>query len=362
MIKKTDPFTRTPGLAGNAYIDNGIADEIIESFTDSQSAKYIFKITGIRGSGKSVEYGKVIRELSARKDWLVYTLSAAGDVISTLIAKLSEENFIDEKVTVTEVGTAVSVEGDAKIIKGHGELNVTRTRSNNEHYYSDEAILEKMIESANRKKYNVLIGIDDISKSSQIVKLLSMIGAMQLSGKKLYLLVTGLAENIDDFSTEKSLTFFKRADDREITGLSYYDISFMYCKLLGIDEKAAISLARLTNEYAYAYQVLGSLYFRKKENEKLEDLLPEFDRILFKDSYDLIWRSLTENEKDFIRCICRTKDGKAEEVKKYMNNSNSYSVLRARLMNKHVIDAEKRGYLTIKLPRFKEFVELWGDI
>lgn len=60
-----------------------------------------------------------------------------------------------------------------------------------------------MIETANRKKYNVLIGIDDISKSPQIIKLLSMIGAMQLSGKKLYLLVTGLAENIDDFSTEK---------------------------------------------------------------------------------------------------------------------------------------------------------------
>ncbi|SFK99111.1 hypothetical protein SAMN05216390_10746 [Lachnospiraceae bacterium KH1T2] len=76
----------------------------------------------------------------------------------------------------------------------------------------------------------------------------------------------------------------------------------------------------------------------------------------------LVLYTLGKKKKDFIRCICRTKDGKAEEVKNYMNNSNSYSVLRARLMNKHIIDGEKRGYLMIKLPRFKEFVDLWGDI
>ena len=29
MIKKTDPFTKTPGIVGKAYIDNGVADEII---------------------------------------------------------------------------------------------------------------------------------------------------------------------------------------------------------------------------------------------------------------------------------------------------------------------------------------------
>ena len=37
---KTDPFTRTPGIAGEAYIDNGIADEIINSFTGDGSAGY----------------------------------------------------------------------------------------------------------------------------------------------------------------------------------------------------------------------------------------------------------------------------------------------------------------------------------
>ena len=32
MTKIADPFTRTPGVAGKAYIDSGIANEIINSF------------------------------------------------------------------------------------------------------------------------------------------------------------------------------------------------------------------------------------------------------------------------------------------------------------------------------------------
>ena len=92
-MSRTDPFTRTPGVAGKAYIDNGIADEIINNFCNDDSAKYVYKITGLRGSGKSVEYGRVLRALKEKKDWLVYPLASTGDAVKTLIAKLSMENF-----------------------------------------------------------------------------------------------------------------------------------------------------------------------------------------------------------------------------------------------------------------------------
>ena len=36
MRSKSDPFTRTPGVAGKAYIDNGVADEIIDCFLDEK--------------------------------------------------------------------------------------------------------------------------------------------------------------------------------------------------------------------------------------------------------------------------------------------------------------------------------------
>ncbi|SEL89169.1 hypothetical protein SAMN04487770_12010 [Butyrivibrio sp. ob235] len=361
MNKKIDPFTRTPGIAGKAYIDNGIADEIIENFRSDDSAKYVYKITGLRGSGKSVEYSKVIRTLKEDKGWLVYPLSSSGDAVSTLISKLSMEKFINSKNITTAVSSSTSAKGNIAVVSGEESINVSRSYTENEHFYSEEATLTKMITIANEKKYKVLVGIDDISKTPEMVRLLSMIGSMQLEGLQIYLIVTGLSENIEDFSSEKNLTFFKRADSREIKGLNKFDIAYMYEKLLGIDSEEARRIESVSGEYAYAYQVLGSLYFSKKDDETLDDLIPDYERILFKDSYDLIWQSLTDGEKEVVRCLYKTKDGKAEDIKSQMKNAASYPVFRNRLINKHLVDGDSRGRLKIRLPRFDKFIEIWGN-
>ena len=54
MDRKISPFTMTPGIAGNALIETHYADEIIANFESSESYKYVYKIVGLRGSGKSV--------------------------------------------------------------------------------------------------------------------------------------------------------------------------------------------------------------------------------------------------------------------------------------------------------------------
>ena len=359
MNKKIDPFTRTPGIAGIAYIDNGIADEIITNFSSDESSKHVYKITGLRGSGKSVEYGKIIRTLRESDNWLVYTLSAAGDTIDTLLAKLSMERFIDSSLKTTEVSMGASAGASAIVASGEGSINISKTYS--EQFTSKEASLSKMIKDANKNKKKVLVGIDDISKTPETVKLLSMIGSMILEGMDLYLVVTGLSENIEDFSKEPSLSFFKRADYKETKELCKYDIVGMYQKLLDIDMAEAKKIQEITKGYAYAYQVLGSLYHGKKSNESLEDLMPEFERIMFKDSYDLIWKTLSDGEKEVIRCICRSENGKTDKIKAQMQNPSTYPVYRERLLNKHLVDGDRRGYLTIKLPHFDVFVEIWGN-
>ena len=359
-MKKTDPFTRTPGVAGKAYIDTGIADEIINNFTSEDSSKYVYKITGLRGSGKSVEYGRIIRLLKEREEWLVYPLSATGEVVSVLISKLSMETFIDSKTVTTALSSATSVEGSLAVVSGSETVNVEKKYTDNEHFYNDEAALTRMVEMANKKKYKILVGIDDISKTKDTVKLLSIIGSMILEGLQVYLVVTGLAENIEEFSTEKNLTFFKRADTKELRSLSKYDVAYMYEKLLGVDSIEAKKLEEMSMDYAYAYQVIGSLYFEKNEKETLEDIIPDFERIMFRDSYELIWKTLTNGEREVIRCIYKTRDGKAEDIKALMNNPSGYPVYRDRLINKHIVDASTRGYLKIRLPRFDKYIEIWG--
>lgn len=360
-MRAIDPFTRTPGLAGKAYIDNGVADDIIYNFMSNESSKYVYKITGVRGSGKSVEYSKIIKTLKNEKKWLVYPLSSSGDVINTLISKLAMESFIDSDVVSTEISSGASINGNAVIVSGNGSINAKKTITKNDHFYSDEAALTKMITVANDKGYKILIGVDDIFKTQEMIKLLSIIGSMLLEGLRVYLVVTGLSDNIEDFSNEKNLSFFKRADEKEIKALNKYDITHMYEKLLGIDTTEAKKLESITNGYAYAYQVMGTLYFSKKKTDTIEDILPDFERILFKDSYDLIWNSLTEGEKELVRCICESGEGKVDSIRNLMSNPSSYSVYRSRLLNKHIVDGDTRGYLKLRLPLFNKFVELWGE-
>ena len=138
-------------------------------------------------------------------------------------------------------------------------------------------------------------------------------------------------------------------------------ITYMYEKLLGIDSEEAKKIESLTKGYAYAYQVLGSLYFSKKKGETLDDILPEYERILFRDCYDLIWKSLTPGEKDVVRSIYKTKNGKSSEIKALLSHPDTYPVYRNRLMNKHLVDGTTRGYLKIMLPSFDKFISLWGD-
>ena len=177
-MSKINPFTRTPGVAGAAFIDMHYADEIITNFDSDMSSKYVYKIVGLRGSGKSVEYRKVINTFSKKKEWLVYTLSAAGDPVTTLIAKLSKESFIDNKLHSTSVSAGGSAEAGIGIAKGHADISVTRTSENNNLYYSAEAELAEMIQTANNNGYKVLVGIDDIARTPEMIKFLSIWGAI----------------------------------------------------------------------------------------------------------------------------------------------------------------------------------------
>lgn len=358
----TDPFTRTPGIAGTAYIDMHYSKRIIDDFGSDESYKYVYKIVGLRGSGKSVEYSKIINYFRKDDRWLVYTLAAGGNPTESLIALLSKEEFIDDKKYTTAVNAEISLGGKAVIIEGGTKAGVSKISEQNSNYYTAEVALEEMLKKATENGYKILVGIDDIAKSAQMVKFLSVIGKIILEQScSLYFLCTGIAENIEEVSNEDNLTFFKRSDLIEIAPLNRYEVADKYRKLLDIDIEEANALAKFVKGYAYAYQVLGSLYFNKKTNETLEDIVYDFDKVMFRDSYELIWDSLTEAEKQLVISICDTDTGKVADIKEKMEKPGNFSVLRERLDKKHLLCLKKRGYVSIELPRFKEFVEMWGE-
>ena len=142
------PFTFTPGKAGDAYIDMHYADEIIDNFDDSDSEKYVYKILGLRGSGKSVVYSKVIKALKEKTDWKVYTLSSGNDPLQTLIGLMSKEEFISSNEKSITYSAEGGIEGNVFLAKGSGKVSAEMKQSPDQHFYSSEAAIKNMIDTA----------------------------------------------------------------------------------------------------------------------------------------------------------------------------------------------------------------------
>ena len=358
MTNGISPFTRTPGIAGGALIETHFSDEIIANFESLESFKYVYKIVGLRGSGKSVEYSIVMNHFREEKNWLVFALSAGGNPLQTLISALSKEDFIDNKTRTESYGANAAARGNVGIASADAGFSATIDVSNNEHYYSDENELRQMLKAAKNNGLKVLIGIDDIAKTDAMVQFLSILGMIMMEPDyDVRLICTGLSKNIEDFVSIPHLSFFVRSESIKIKPLDKHEIAAKYRNLLEINREEAVELAKFTKGYAYGYQVLGELCFNLQKSCIDEEIEDSFDEAIGT-QYDLLWTSLTESEQELIRIILST-DGTVSNIKERMEKNTSFASLRDRLIKKHMLISDSRGTVEIPLPRFKEYVDSW---
>lgn len=81
-----NPFTTTFSKAPEyTYIATQKTDEILENFRYENPSESVYKITGVRGSGKTVILAKVEEELRSEvnkeKGWLVFDLNPTRDML-----------------------------------------------------------------------------------------------------------------------------------------------------------------------------------------------------------------------------------------------------------------------------------------
>lgn len=352
------PFTRTPGVAGKAFIETHFAEEIIANFESAESYKYVYKIVGLRGSGKSVEYSRVMEHFRGEDKWLVYALSAGGNPLNTLISMLSRAPFIDENQKSVVHRTTGTAGGGVALFSAQASTEIAVSTAENPNYYSAEAALKEMLAQAKANGFRVLIGIDDIAKSDHMVEFLSIIGTVLMEpDKDVRFLCTGISKNIEDFVTVPHLSFFVRNESIVIKPLDLYAVAARYRELLGASKEDAARLAQFTEGYAYAYQVLGEICFKTGKTTIDQEILDRFDEAMAP-QYDLIWGTLTEAEKELVRIIV-SGSGLVKEIRETMEKPSGFTSLRDRLIKKHLLLAEQRGKVSVPLPRFREYVDLW---
>ncbi|MBR3231816.1 MAG: ATP-binding protein [Lachnospiraceae bacterium] len=345
----SNPFTISFGRQPAQFISRPVeTNEIIENFEQEPPSSQVYMLTGVRGSGKTVLMTDIAKELSKRENWLVVELSTERDMLTSLAAKLCSRPelfalFVEAKLNFSLLGFGVEVKNAAPI--------------------SDiETALARMLGVIRAAGKKLLVTVDEAANNPNVRVFASTFQIFMRQEYPVFLLMTGLYDNIHNLQNEKTLTFLYRAPKITLGALNLTSIRLQYAKIFGISMKEAGRMADLTMGYPFAFQVLGYLYWNSRDAKTLDEVLPEYDRYLEEYVYSKIWSELSETDKQIVAVMAATGKTKVGEIREEVAmKPEKFSVYRERLKRKGVIDTSRYGAVTFALPRFDVFVRMMTE-
>ena len=274
MSKTGNPFSLLFGKTPSQYISRLAQSEmIINSFEEELPSMQVYMITGIRGAGKTVMMTTVAKQLKNKGNWIVVNLNPSRDMLLSMAAKLYQEPLFkpllaELKVDFSLLGIGISIAKAEKI--------------------SDvESAIEILLKIAGKLKKKILVTIDEVTNDQYIKEFVSAFQIFIREELPVFMLMTGLYENIRQLQNNKSLTFLYRAPKMELLPLNLSAIKSAYQTSLGCSEETARWLAVQTKGYSYAFQVLGYLCWEKDEND-YQEVIPEYQQYLEEYAYETL--------------------------------------------------------------------------
>ncbi len=343
-MKSENPFTLTFGKQPPEYVSRyENSTSVISSFTGKYPTSQTYLIEGVRGSGKTVLMTAISNELQESGEWVAADLMPTGDLLEELANRLSDivrdhKQWIPSNLSLSVAGTRLEWKD-----KSLSQDSIS--------------VIEELLKILKKKKKNLLITIDEVTPGQNLREFASEFQILIRKEYPVFLIMTGLYENIYSVQNDKSLTFLLRAPKIHLEPLSIYQISTQYETALRVPLETANELAALTKGYAFAFQALGLLYYDKKETQSLSDILPKLDGMLEDFVYRKIWESLSDKERQIVKAI--PEEGiKSEIIRERLSMTSSvYSKYRDRLIKKGVLKAPQYGYVENALPRFSVILE-----
>ena len=349
---KTNPFTLSFGMEPNQYISRfSQTNEVIEAFTSENPSSYVYMITEIRGAGKTVMLSNLCNSFSEYKDWIVLNVIPDSDILKAILAKLASKKetkkwIVGAKIDLSIFGIGVGVSMERETV------------------YDIETAFEEILKQLSKNGKKLLIAIDEVVNNEFVRVFAATFQVLIRQKLPVFLLATGLYDNIYNLQNEKSLTFLYRAPKIMLEPLSINSISRSYEQVLKISVTDADRMAKLTKGYAFAYQVLGFLYWdkniKKGLSKSIDELLPEYDEYLESYVYEKIWSELSPKEREIISVLSEDEDKKVADLREELDmTSSQMSVYRDRLKKHGIVNAANYGYMSLKIPRFGEITRRW---
>ena len=344
----SNPFTLTFAKVPNVLIErNAQKNQIEDMFNSMTPSNMIYMITGARGTGKTVMLSELINSFSEDRDWVTIDLDPLQDLIKQVDYKLKTGNGKHRNTEVTL--------NTPEILGASAELKIKSSKDDDL-----ESSIEKSLEKIKKQGRRVFIAIDDASNTEQMRLFSSMYQRLIRHDFPVYLVMTGIAKELQSLQDEKSLTFLTRALKITIETLNVTRIRAKYQEVLKIDYELAEDMAKFVKGYTYGFQVLGYIAWEwqnKKRIFTLDNLIDEFDIQIADCSYDKIWSELSDRDKAVLYHIAEEGIASVESVRNKLNmTSPSFSTYRMRLIKQGVVNPVRHGYLEISLPRFDEYV------
>lgn len=344
-MNKGNPYTLGFGRIPNEYISRDVLiSDIIEALNNDMVDDQAFKLTGIRGTGKTVTLTAIERELRQEKEWIIVNLRFNADLLVDLVGILYSEvpfltKFIDSNLNLTAFGIGVNISQKSPVA-------------------SISVALRKLLKEIKKQKKKLLITIDEVQKTQPLLDFIQEFQILIREDYPIYFIAAGLYEDIEAIENEEGMTFFLRAAKYEMKPLNLNIIKESYKATLKLSDETATKLARLTKGYAFAFQVFGAFMWESGGKEITDLMLAKVDDALSEKVYSKIWSELAPADKWFLSFIIKKDSMPVSELLELTKKKHSdWSRPRKRLAEKGVIDKTLRGEVKIILPRFKEFVE-----
>lgn len=198
----------------------------------------------------------------------------------------------------------------------------------------------------------------DEAISNKYMKVFAHEFQMLLRDKQdIYLIMTGLYQNISLLEKNKSLTFLYRAPKIYLQSLNIMSISNSYKNIFSVSNEDSIKLAKFTNGYAFAYQLLGNLLFESNDKVLNEDLISKYDELLYERSYNIIYNELARKEKEILKASV-IDSSNAYVMNKSSISKEQLSAYKKNLVLKGIL-VKNKDLIEFALPRFKEFLKIY---
>ena len=344
-MKSKNPFTLTFGKKPENFISRYESkNTVIDTFCDTDLSQ-TYLIEGVRGSGKTVLMTSIANELKEDPGWIVVDLNPSLELLGDMARRLHDEcrtipNLLGKGFSLSVAGVSVGIDVNEKL-----QDNIS--------------IIKNILDAVVRKKKKVLITIDEVMCNDNMRTFASQFQIFIRQEYPLYLIMTGLSENIYEIQNDPSLTFLLRSPKIVMDPLSKLQITKKYALLLKLDETKAKELADITKGYAFAFQALGAVYWEYKDHPDMKMILDKLDEMLDDYVYRKIWSSLTPKEKEIVLAIEQddTKTGKICEATGI--KPNSFSQYKTKLIRKGILMSNGYGNNSLSLPRFYEIVRMY---